>query len=137
MVCWCRGLQWQVIMYCGTALYDCVTCLNLVANGITFSCYQVSLLGCHRTNERLLAAWQASITVAMTQVSYAYHMTDHVCEVLVHLSNGPVRVSVILDILLIALGSLCYFLVAFVHLHLLVHHVSSPGAVHALAYVHA
>jgi len=39
-------------------------------------------------------------------------------------AGGPVRVSVILEILLIAHGSLCYFLVAFVHLHLLMHHVS-------------
>jgi len=59
---------------------------------------------------------------------------------LVHVTSEPgepVRISVILDILLIAHGSLCYFLVAFVHLHLLVHHVSSPGAVHTLACVHA
>ncbi len=51
--------------------------------------------------------------------------------------GGPMGVRVILDILLIAHGSLCYFLVAFVQLHLLVHHVSSPGAVNALACVHA
>ena len=55
---------------------------------------------------------------------------------LIHVASepgGPVRISVILDILLIAHGSLCYFLVAFVQLHLLVHHSFSPGAVHTLA----
>ena len=51
--------------------------------------------------------------------------------------GGPVGVSVVFDILLIAHGSLCYVLVAFVQLHLLVHHVTSPGAVHTLACVHA
>ena len=51
--------------------------------------------------------------------------------------GGPVGVSVILDILLIAHGRLFYFLVAFVQLHLLVQHVSTPGAVHTLACVHA
>lgn len=48
------------------------------------------------------------------------------CLRLVHAAfqpGGPVRVSIVLDILIIAHGSLCYFLVAFVHLHLLVHHV--------------
>ena len=68
----------------------------------------------------------------------AYLPTECLCcevpltELIRSESGGPVHIGVVLCILLIAHCGICNFLVALMQVLLLVNHVPSPSAVHAL-----
>ena len=51
--------------------------------------------------------------------------------------GGPMGISVVLHILLIAHGSIPYLFVTLLHVLLLMNHVAPSGAVYTLACVHA